>query len=327
MKVKNMVISLMTRWIGLWVFVGNAVRGIELTPKVTTTAPGSLNNVGSNYFCQFDVTVDFWMQPISVKTIDPIPGLDRMANNNNNPYSFTYTLSNNELWPKSFTIKIQKEVACLELDPATNNCTDRNLESIAYPVTIDCGAQTRENCWWEVGTVFDPATKSCKKIDATNGMWWTLTCPKEWETPVTINGSQTCVCDPSYIDLKTGKYQCCGIKLLTSVPFIGKCIYMISDADKQALWAKATANPDALTISEDTAFPRLMLWLTKILVTVILLASFIAIIVAGVMMAASGTGEEWYSKWKTIIGSVIAALALLGASGVILRLINPNFFG
>jgi hypothetical protein len=46
-----------------------------------------------------------------------------------------------------------------------------------------------------------------------------------------------------------------------------------------------------------------------------------------VMMAASGSSEEWYSKWTKLIGSIIAALALLGASGVILRLVNPNFFG
>lgn len=157
--------------------------------------------------------------------------------------------------------------------------------------------------------------------------WWTTTTATcdPWETSVTIKGVSTCVCDPSY--QVNGKYQCCGIKLLTSVPFIGKCITMLSDDELMALWAKATANPDALTVSEDTAFPRLMLWLTKILVTVILLASFIAIIVAGVMMAASGSGEEWYSNGKKLIGSIIAALALLGASGVILRLINPNFFG
>jgi len=137
-----------------------------------------------------------------------------------------------------------------------------------------------------------------------------------------INGE--CICVP-------GPWVCCGIKLNTTVPFIGNCIEMISKQDEAALKAankrNTSTDPNTLQVTKSTAFPRLMLWLTKILVTVILLASFIAIIVAWVMMAASGTGEEWYSKWKTIIGSVIAALALLGASGVILRLINPNFFG
>jgi cytochrome bd-type quinol oxidase subunit 2 len=71
----------------------------------------------------------------------------------------------------------------------------------------------------------------------------------------------------------------------------------------------------------------LMWWLTKILVTVILLTSFIAIIAAWVMMTASGSSDTWASNWKKLIWSVITALALLWASWVILRLINPNFFG
>jgi hypothetical protein len=62
--------------------------------------------------------------------------------------------------------------------------------------------------------------------------------------------------------------------------------------------------------------------LVKILISVILVASFILIIVAGVMIA---TGD---AKWgKDMIIKVAIWLAILWASGVILRLINPNFFG
>lgn len=102
---------------------------------------------------------------------------------------------------------------------------------------------------------------------------------------------------------------CCGTKLNTSIPFIGNCIETSSQASGS-------------TINESTAFPILVWSLIKIVVSVILITSFILIIVAGVMIA---TGD---SKWgKDMIIKVAIGLALLWASGVILRLINPNFFG
>ena len=63
------------------------------------------------------------------------------------------------------------------------------------------------------------------------------------------------------------------------------------------------------------------------MVTVILLVCFMAILVGGVMISASGGSDSSAKKGKELIGKVIVAIALLGASGVILRLINPNFFG
>jgi len=53
-----------------------------------------------------------------------------------------------------------------------------------------------------------------------------------------------------------------------------------------------------------------------------LIVSFVLIIVGGIMIA---TGNP--SGGKKMIMKVVVGIALLGASGVILRLINPNFFG
>ena len=106
---------------------------------------------------------------------------------------------------------------------------------------------------------------------------------------------------------------CCGIQLNTTVPFIGNCIEsesgnVGSNEEKWVTW--------------DTAFPVLMWSLTKILVTVILIISFVLIVVWGIMIS---TGNV--SWWKDMIIKVAAGIAILWASGVILRLINPNFFG
>ena len=62
--------------------------------------------------------------------------------------------------------------------------------------------------------------------------------------------------------------------------------------------------------------------MTKILVTVILIISFVLIVVGGIMISIGKASEG-----KKMITNVIVGIALLGASGVILRLINPNFFG
>ncbi len=115
------------------------------------------------------------------------------------------------------------------------------------------------------------------------------------------------VCEPC-----NKKWVCCGISLNTSIPFIGKCI---EDS-------AASVGPDETWVTWSEAFPVLMWSLTKILVTLILIISFVLIIIGGIMIA---TGNP--SWGKKMITNVIIGIALLGASGVILRLINPNFFG
>jgi hypothetical protein len=142
-------------------------------------------------------------------------------------------------------------------------------------------------------------------------IWWTR------------NVANICVCE----DLPDGTQQknvnwtckkcsdpwvCCGISLNTSVPFIGKCIEN----------STGSQGSDETKVTWETAFPVLMWSMTKILVTVILILSFVLIVVWGIMIA---TGNP--SWWKKMIINVAIGIALLWASGVILRLINPNFFG
>ena len=106
---------------------------------------------------------------------------------------------------------------------------------------------------------------------------------------------------------------CCGIKLNTSIPFIGNCIKQKNKwADKE--------------ISEENAFPTLIGHLMKILLTVIILWGFAGIVAGWVMIAAAGADDQKAKNGKKMIVNIAIALAVLGASGVILRLINPNFF-
>ncbi len=145
-------------------------------------------------------------------------------------------------------------------------------------------------------------------------------------------------------------WVCCGIKLNTNVPFIGNCIELSkskackTDADcswgdtcvinqddydknSESEWFCVSSQASGeTTVTEETAFPILMGSLTKILVTIIILIGFIGILIGWVMITASWGSDSGASKGKELIWRVIIALALLGASWVILRLINPNFF-
>ena len=137
-----------------------------------------------------------------------------------------------------------------------------------------------------------------------------IDCPKD---------SKWNCCKKMYYDLELEKEVCCEwILLNTNVPFIWQCIvYRKTDEPQPEAW---------LVVDETNAFPVLMWWLSKIMVSIILLSSFIGLLVAGVIISASGSSEDWAKYWRKIIGNIISALAILGASGVILRLINPNFF-
>ncbi|MFA7298839.1 MAG: hypothetical protein WC010_04305 [Candidatus Absconditabacterales bacterium] len=113
-------------------------------------------------------------------------------------------------------------------------------------------------------------------------------------------------------ELCSKKGVCCGVELNTNVPFIGKCI----ESDT------ANKSSDETNVTGESAFPVLLGSLTKILVTIILIVSFVLIIIGGIMIS---TGDP--AGGKKMIIKVVIGIALLGASGVILRLINPNFFG
>ena len=107
-----------------------------------------------------------------------------------------------------------------------------------------------------------------------------------------------------------------GVSLNTNVPFVGNCISL-----------RTTSSSNTTDVTPTTAFPLLMAWLTRIVTTIILIFCFMAIIVGGVLMSMWWADESQHKKGKDLIKHVVIALALLWASGVILRIINPSFFG
>lgn len=130
--------------------------------------------------------------------------------------------------------------------------------------------------------------------------------------------------DPQSLSVceKCDKEKCnCGIKLNTNVPFIGRCI-MYGDTNETNDPSYTQWDDDTIVVNSLNAFPVLMGGLIKILMSTILLLCFGSLIVAGVMMTIPG----YYDTGKGLIKKVVVAIALLGASGTILYLINPNFF-
>lgn len=101
---------------------------------------------------------------------------------------------------------------------------------------------------------------------------------------------------------------CNWIKLNTNVPFVtdwGKCI----ERDKA-----------------EEAFPKLMWWISKIVITLTLVTWFLMLVAWWVLITMSWAEQSNYWKWKELIIKVIVWILLLWASGVILHMINPNFF-
>jgi len=142
--------------------------------------------------------------------------------------------------------------------------------------------------------------------------WWTSASDCTWciEGETVPNADHTkCVCDSSV--------KCCWIKLNTVVPFIWDCIELDSDSSRS----------DTTSVNSVTAFPILMQWLMKIVMSVIMVFSFIMLIVAWLMMTAWSISNNSFTKWKTILKNVIISLILLWCSWLILSLINPSFFG
>ena len=164
----------------------------------------------------------------------------------------------------------------------------------------------------------DGSTKlrKCTDADSVTASWMPCNPPYWWE----INSFWMCWCPDGKKDvdwtckLCSEKWVCCGVELNTAVPFIGKCI----ESDTGTGYKSS----DETWVTSAKAFPVLMWSLTKILVTLILITSFVLIIIGGIMIAT------WDLPWgKKMIINVVIGIALLGASWVILRLINPNFFG
>jgi len=108
------------------------------------------------------------------------------------------------------------------------------------------------------------------------------------------------------------KDECKPVKLNTNVPFIGNQIETCEkwDPNKTTIW---------------NAFPRLMWWMSKLLITLILIVWFLMIVVWWVMITASWAYKDG-KKWKELIMKVIIWIILLWMSWIILNVINPNFF-
>lgn len=161
---------------------------------------------------------------------------------------------------------------------------------------------------WACCTTASPEVCSCAWWKKWNGN--ACVCP-DWKKE---NQEWKCVCNSSQ--------WCCGIKLNTVVPFIWDCIEMTSQNN-----TSSSNNPNSSTVNQLNAFPFLMMGLSKILVTVILIFSFLIIIAAWFMMTTWVYSDGNYKKWIEMIEKVVIALILLWSSWLILRLINPSFFG
>ena len=96
---------------------------------------------------------------------------------------------------------------------------------------------------------------------------------------------------------------CDWIKLNTCFPIIWDCI---------------GDDPDE---NETNAFPSMLWALTKIIMSLILVVCFILVIVAWIMRAADKPDPA-----KKMLKRVAITILLLWFSGVILKLVNPNFF-
>lgn len=133
-----------------------------------------------------------------------------------------------------------------------------------------------------------PTCEAEKKADGKCDVGYVLVgecCSKECKPGYERNKKGKCECNPNAQDPNNpAQKQCCGIKLNTVVPFIGNCIEM--RASNQTY---DPANPNKTIVNQINAFPILMGGLTKIMVTVILIMSFMMVIIGGAMMTFGDT--------------------------------------
>lgn len=191
--------------------------------------------------------------------------------------------------------KVCQNSECID-SPETETTPSTN---VSQPSKVECDIKCqKEKCEW-----------ADKYTDATCSK--SFSCETLEPDPVKANACNLARCEKqrgpgsAYCDCK---YVQKGIPLNTSIPFIGNCLN------------KTDAN-DPNSSAAATAFPTIMSAATRILITVIMIVSFIMIIVWGIQWASGNAGEG-----KKMITKVAIWFALLGMMWVILRLINPNFF-
>ena len=199
-----------------------------------------------------------------------------------------------------------------------NKICNKNWTDIEF-----CPCKTppeNNNCdkYWTGRYLKDDCCNKCPSNKKVNEEWddcvctTSSSCNQSWY--VFNDETCKCECDPTQ--------RCCGILLNTVVPFIGDCIEMTTQNS-----ISDPSDPNKSRVNQLNAFPFLMMWLSKILVTIILIFSFLIIIAAWLMMTTGVYKEQNYKTWVDRITKVIVWLILLWASGLILRLINPSFFG
>ena len=134
-----------------------------------------------------------------------------------------------------------------------------------------------------------------------NPSWWKGAFAEEFDKKSWYNLDPENICTKAWCLYFHDKCVACPwIRLNTDIPFIGNCIP---------------------TDSQSEIFPVFIGWLIKFATSLLLLVGFICIIVGGVMVACGKDKEG-----KDLIKKVVYAMALLWASWVILKMINPNFF-
>ncbi len=172
-----------------------------------------------------------------------------------------------------------------------------------YPPTTNWDeGSSNSSSPWDVSTPSWPENRNTQ--DATKQE--EITIPyRPWEWPINWWELQEVV-----VQGKDLSKTCKWIKLNTDVPFVWRCI--------------GTTTSDKTT--QLNAFPKLMWAMMRLIMTVIMVLSILMIVVAGVMMTTGGVEKGNYTKGLEIIKKVAVGIALLWASGVILKLINPNFF-
>lgn len=222
--------------------------------------------------------------------------------------------------------------AIAQEDSSSVNCATQDGDIAAYQLSYDqcmstCNAGLPPLSLRDPDQEYPDCESDCiqyyESLQSHKAMY--SNCVTEWKISCSDNKANAhvtaigaCVCDDGYKDVDgtckpcSDEWVCCGISLNTSVPFIGKCIESEKDY----------TSPGETWVTWEEAFPVLMWSLTKMLVTVILIVSFVLILIGGIMIT---TGNP--SGGKKMIIKVVIGIAMLWASGVILRLINPNFFG
>ena len=197
------------------------------------------------------------------------------------------------LWEESWEDERRNNPELLDWHGRCSNSNDisLNTENVNYINILEDGSCCFDRWWF---------TPSCPCVEPESGCGDDKTRSDE---------KCKCVCNP--------EVKCCGIQLNTVVPFIWDCIEMNAD----------TSREDTTSVNSVTAFPILVQWLMKILMSAIMVFSFLMVIVAWLSMITWAFLGWNFKHWIDILKNVIISLILLWCSWLILSLINPSFFG